>query len=284
MIPSRSAVSHSAASSAPASSSTVRIHDRARVDRVGAARVQPRQLRPRRQRHRPQPLLQRRDVAHRDRRLAAVPSLSARSTPASADAVPDANATKSKPIARMRAMTGSSSERTRSASCARSRDVGGSEHGQLSVRRMTPELQRRREVQLLRVGEDRLERATAEIEQRDAALAQVERAARAQIDEPRLLVAADDANVDACLVARRAHELAAVLRLAHGAGRDRHQRVDVVPVGDAPQRAQRIQAAAEHLGRDDAECAGSSRPSRTISFERSRMLMCPPVSTSATMR
>ena len=41
-------------------------------------------------------------------------------------------------ISRVRAMTGSSSERTRSFSCARSRDVGGSEHGQLSARRMTP--------------------------------------------------------------------------------------------------------------------------------------------------
>ncbi len=53
------------------------------------------------------------------------------------------------------------------------------------------------------------------------------------------------------LVARGAHELAAVLRLAHGAGRHRHQRVDLVPVGDPAQRAQRVEPAPKHLGRDD---------------------------------
>jgi hypothetical protein len=65
-------------------------------------------------------------------------SLSARRTLASADAVPDVNATKSKPIARTRATTGSSIDRTRSTRCARSRELGGSEQGQVSARRMTP--------------------------------------------------------------------------------------------------------------------------------------------------
>ena len=41
-------------------------------------------------------------------------------------------------MARTRATTGSSIERTRSASWARSRDVGGSEHGQVSASRITP--------------------------------------------------------------------------------------------------------------------------------------------------
>ena len=177
-------------------------------------------------------------------------SLSARSTLASADAVPDVNATKSKPIARTRATTGSSIERTRSASWARSRErrrIGARAGlGQAD----DAELQRRRVVQLLRVGEDDLERAAAEIEQRHPPLAEVQRAARAQVDEARLLVAADDADVDARLVARRAHELAAVLGLAHRAGRDRHQRVDVVAIGDAAKRAQGVQPAPEHLGRD----------------------------------
>ena len=58
------------------------------------------------------------------------------------------------------------------------------------------------------------------------------------------------------LVAGGAHELTAVLRLADGAGRDRHQRVDLVAVGDAPQRLQRVQPAPEHLGRDDALVQG----------------------------
>jgi hypothetical protein len=115
-----------------------------------------------------------------------------------------------------------------------------------------PQLQRRRVVQLLGVGEDHLERAASQVDLGEALLAEIDRAARAQVDEPRLLVAADDADVDARLVARRAHELAAVLGLAHSAGGDGGQRVDVVAIGDAAERPQRVQPAPEHLRRDDA--------------------------------
>ena len=122
------------------------------------------------------------------------------------------------------------------------------------------QLERGREVQLLRVGEHDLERAAAQIEQGHAPLAEVERAARAEVDEPGLLVAADDADVDAHLVARRPHELAAVLRLAHGARRHRDQRVGLVAVGDAAQELQRVERAPKHLGRDDARVQRSNRP------------------------
>ena len=87
--------------------------------------------------------------------------------------------------------------------------------------------------------------------ERDATLAEVQGAARPQVDEPRLLVAADDADVDARFVAGGAHELTAVLRLTHGAGRDRHQRVDLVAIDDPAQRAQGVQPAPKHLGGDD---------------------------------
>ncbi len=115
-----------------------------------------------------------------------------------------------------------------------------------------PQLQRRRRVALLRVGEDHLDRAAAQIEQGHAPLAQIQAAAGAQVDQARLLVAANDADLDADLVAHGAHELAAVLGLAHRAGGDGDQGVGLVAVGDAAQGAQRRQAALEDLGRDDA--------------------------------
>ncbi len=232
--------------------------DRAGVDRVGAPRVQPGHPAARRDRGAAQLLLQRRQIGQRDRRLVAAvlgaqQAGQRRRRPRRERDVVEAHG----PHARDHRLQHGPHAVSQVRPLARGRRIGAGEAlGQAD----DAQLQRRRVVELLRVGEDDLQRAAAEIEQRHPPLAQVQRTARPQVDEPRLLVAADDADVDARLVAGGAHELTAVLRLANGAGRDRHQRVDLVPIGDAPQRLQRVQAAPEHLGRDDALVQASSRP------------------------
>jgi hypothetical protein len=68
----------------------------------------------------------------------------------------------------------------------------------------------------------------------------------------RLFLTADDAHVDAELVAHGASELTAVLRLAHGARRHGDERVGLVAIGDALERAERVEPAAKDVGRDHA--------------------------------
>ncbi len=63
-------------------------------------------------------------------------------------------------------------------------------------------------------------RATRTYATRSRIRAEVERPSRPKLDEVRLLVASDNGDVDADLVARGAQELVAVLRLAHAARRD----------------------------------------------------------------
>ncbi len=251
MIPSRSAVSHSAASLGPGQLERGAEHHGARVDRVGPPRVEPGELGARRHRHGPQLLLERRQIGDRDGRLSAAAALLRAQEAAQRLRRPRGEGDVVEPH---RADAGDHRVEHRPHALLKVRALAGGRRigaGAALGQADDAQLERGGEVELLRVGEDDLQRAAAQIEQRHAPLAEVERAARAEVDEARLLVAADDADVDPRLVAGRAHELAAVLRLAHGAGRHRHQRVDLVAVGDPAQRAQRIQPAPEHLGRDD---------------------------------
>ena len=114
------------------------------------------------------------------------------------------------------------------------------------------ELERNGEVALPSIGEDQLGRPTTDDENGHPPTGEVERAPRAQIDEVGFLLAPDDAHLDSELVAHRAHELAPVLRFAHGAGGHGLQGVGTMAIGDALESAQRVETSVEDVGRNDA--------------------------------
>ncbi len=113
-----------------------------------------------------------------------------------------------------------------------------------------PELERNGEVALARVGQNELGRSAADVEERDAAAREIERVARAEVNEVRFFRAADDADVDAELVAHGAHEFAAVLRFAHRACGNGDERVGLMTIGDALERSKRVEPAPKDVGRD----------------------------------
>ena len=107
-------------------------------------------------------------------------------------------------------------------------------------------------MRLARVADDELDRAAADVDDERLAAGEVERRARAEIDEARLLLAANDGQLDAGLVAHDAHEVAAVLRLAHRRGGDGDDGVDAGALGLRAIAADALGGAGEGVGGDDA--------------------------------
>ena len=114
------------------------------------------------------------------------------------------------------------------------------------------ELERGGVVRLARVADDELDRAAADVDDERLLAAEVDGGARAEIDEARLLLAADDGELDAGLVAHHAHEVAAVLRLAHRRGGDGDDGVDAGALGLRAVAADALGGAGEGVGRDHA--------------------------------
>jgi hypothetical protein len=114
------------------------------------------------------------------------------------------------------------------------------------------ELERDGEIALARVGEDELGRSSSDVEEGDATPGEVERASRPEVNEVGFFLAADDAHLDTELVAHRAHEFAAILSLADGAGRNGQKCIGPMPVGNALEGPQRIETAIEDIRGDDA--------------------------------
>ena len=95
-----------------------------------------------------------------------------------------------------------------------------------------------------------LRRAAAHVDEERAPVAEREASRDGELDEPRLLDALDGLELDPRLAARALDERAAVLRLAHGARRDRPVRVDLPAVHLLAELAQRRARLADRRGRE----------------------------------
>ena len=98
------------------------------------------------------------------------------------------------------------------------------------------------------LAEQQLGRAAADVDEEHPLVEHRHRLQHAEVDQPGLLGAGDDLDVDARLVACPVEEDVGVGRLAHGAGGDGAQR-GAVAVGDAAHPAQAGDAAVDGFGR-----------------------------------
>jgi hypothetical protein len=105
---------------------------------------------------------------------------------------------------------------------------------------------------LFGVAHQTLDRSAAHVEKRNLVLVQIQRLARAPVDERGLLEWIEHLDREPHLALHGSHELGAVARLANGAGGDRHRALGPVLISQAAQLAQSLQSAREAVLGNDA--------------------------------
>ena len=101
-----------------------------------------------------------------------------------------------------------------------------------------------------------LDTAAADIDDQRALAAEVDRMARGGEYHPRFLGAGDHVDMQAELFPRLQHELAAVDRFAHRAGRYRQDRIGALTLGQALESAQRLEPEGHRFGRQPSAGQG----------------------------
>ena len=110
-----------------------------------------------------------------------------------------------------------------------------------------------------RGAERDLDAAAADVDDHAVALAEIDSVGGGDVNQPGFLGAGDHLHDDAGALADRGEEVAAVLRLAGGAGGRRDDLVDLVRVGQPPELGQRLEAGGHRRRRQrpPVEAAGA---------------------------